>query len=77
MEQINVIESIPSKIYSCDQCPKTYRHKQSLNRHVEKVHHTHTLRVLRVVNMNLNQKIYHMNREIEIYKGYIAFQVIY
>ena len=77
MEQINVNEIIPSKIYSCVQCTKSYRHKQSLNRHVEKVHHTHTLRVLRVVNLNLNQQIYHLNREIEIYKGYITFQDIY
>ena len=77
MEQINVNENIPSKIYSCDQCPKTYRHKQSLNRHVEKVHHTHTLRGLRVVNLNLKQTIYHLNREIEIYRGYITFQINY
>ena len=77
MEQTNVNEIIPSKIYYCDQCPKTYRHKQSLNRHVEKDHHTHTLRVLRVVNLNLNQKIYHLNRKKEIYKAYITFHIIY
>ena len=69
MEQNNVNKIIPSKIYSCDQCSKTYHHKQSLNRHVQQVHHTHTLRVLKVVNLQLNQKIYHLNREIEIYKG--------
>ncbi len=73
MEQNNVNPILPSIIYSCDQCQKTYRHKQSLRRHVERIHIVSSVRVLRVANLQLNQKIFHLNREIEIYKGIYTY----